>query len=178
MSAPSKSDLINAIADATRAAVSELFEKQPGAYYYLTLVSTGDAAPCVLSAWSREALDESGDPDLKWSYADSPFHAYGWEKYFGHVRDLFAKRPDMDCNDEQAWAVEYEFRYECMEAAISRLDSEGLFGTGMKRNELMVNVEVMPPDHTNVERAHRLNPPQALAAWLEEAAEANDQETT
>jgi len=35
----------------------------------------------------------------------------------------------------------------------------------------VVNVEVMPPDATNVERAIRLNPPAALADWLSEAAE-------
>ena len=34
----------------------------------------------------------------------------------------------------------------------------------------------MPPDYANTERGKRLNPPESLYAWLEEAAEeANDE---
>ena len=41
----------------------------------------------------------------------------------------------------------------------------------MNRLGIVINVEVMPPDYTNTERALRLNPRQALDAWLAEAAE-------
>ena len=56
-------------------------------------------------------------------------------------------------------------------AAMERLEREGLFGRGRKRAGILVNVEWFPPDHTNVERAHRLNPPEAMVDWLREAAE-------
>ena len=58
-----------------------------------------------------------------------------------------------------------------MEEAMARLDQAGLFGTGSKRAHIVINVEVMPPDYTNTERAKRLNPPEALVDWLKEAAE-------
>ena len=38
----------------------------------------------------------------------------------------------------------------------------------------MINVEVVPPDHTNTERAIRLNPPEAITQWLADAAEPLD----
>ncbi|MGY0216237.1 DUF4303 domain-containing protein [Endozoicomonadaceae bacterium StTr2] len=171
MTIPDRSQLTDAIADATRAAVTELFREHPGTYYYVTLFSSGDAAPCALSAWSYEALSEYVDPDLKWSCIDSPFCYFGWDKYFGHVSDLFANRPVMNCNNEKAWNAEYAFRYGCMEAAMARLDSEGLFGTGAARNNMVIAVEVMPPDYSNTEHVCRLNPPEAVADWLAEAAE-------
>jgi len=72
---------------------------------------------------------------------------------------------------EQAWASEYEIRLRAMEAAIARLDAEGLFGSGPDRLRIVVNVEVMPPDYTNTVRAQRLNPQEALTTWLHEASE-------
>jgi HD-like signal output (HDOD) protein len=61
-----------------------------------------------------------------------------------------------------------------MESAVGRLDSEGTFGTGLERLGIVVLVEVMPPDHTNTERALRLNPREALTEWLNDAAEKQD----
>jgi hypothetical protein len=58
-----------------------------------------------------------------------------------------------------------------MEAAMAQLDREGLFGTGRARLDVVINVEVMPPDWTNTVRAKRLNPPGALHEWLDEVAE-------
>ncbi|MNT83719.1 hypothetical protein D3C71_1528880 [compost metagenome] len=58
-----------------------------------------------------------------------------------------------------------------MELAMARLNEEGLFGHGSRRLRLVVNVEVMPPDQTNTDRAKRLNPPGALNEWLSEVAE-------
>ncbi|MFI2410671.1 DUF4303 domain-containing protein [Streptomyces sp. NPDC018947] len=61
-----------------------------------------------------------------------------------------------------------------METAVARLDAEGLFGTGADRHRVVVAVEVVPPDTGNDERVLRLNPPEALADWLEEAAVLDD----
>ena len=58
-----------------------------------------------------------------------------------------------------------------MERAMARVDADGIFGHGAKRDQIVLNVEVMPPDATNVARARRLNPLSAITDWLVEAAE-------
>jgi hypothetical protein len=173
--------LVDAIAVATAAAATELFGEFPGHhFYYFALVTTGEAHAPNVTAWSIEALDEAAaklqtDPharaDLKWSYADSPFHCYG-ERHFSEVRRLFDALPELDPHDDAAWRHRYDFRMSVMEEALARLEREGLFGTGPARARIVVNVECMPPDHTNVERALRLNPAEALTYWLKEAASA------
>ncbi len=81
-------------------------------------------------------------------------------------------RPEMDpFMSEADWDSEVDLRLRAMETAMSRLDSESLFGTGPQRLQIVVNVEVMPPDFTNTERARRLNPPGAIREWLGEAAD-------
>jgi hypothetical protein len=180
MAVPSEDGLTDAIAHATRWAVADLFREHPEDFYYCSLITTGEAHPPVLAAWSREALDAAvagaADPDgarlgLKWSYADSPYLCYG-DAHFGEVRRLFGLRPQIgaDMTDE-AWAAEYDLRLRAMERALARLDAEGAFGTGAARLRLVINAEVMPPDYTNTERALRLNPAGALQEWLAECAE-------
>ena len=95
---PSRSELVEALALATSAAVTELFREYPAHhFYYCSLITTGEALAPSLVAWSTEGLDAAAsqcpnDPnareELKWSYADSPFYCYG-EKHFVEVRRLF-----------------------------------------------------------------------------------------
>ncbi|GIH09261.1 hypothetical protein Rhe02_73280 [Rhizocola hellebori] len=176
MMAPTESDLAEAIYRATAAAAADLFRDYPDHHFYwYSLTTTGEAhAPCP-SAWSTQALAEAARTDedwlmLKWSYADSPFYFYGGQ-HFAAVDRLFQARPQIDACSEEAWACEYELRLRAMEAAMARLDHEGLFGVGQERLRIVITVEVAPPDHTNTERAMRLNPPEALTEWLAEAAE-------
>jgi hypothetical protein len=176
----SDAELVDAIAAATKAAVTALFREYPGDhFYYCALVTTGEALAPNLTAWSREALDAAvnecdNDPnaraELKWSYADSPFYCYG-DTYFEEVRCLFDALGAPDPSDAEAWAAAYTSKMGAMEAAMARLDQEGLFGRLPERAGIVVNVECMPPDQTNVQRALRLNPPEALTEWLKEAAE-------
>jgi len=84
----------------------------------------------------------------------SPFYCFG-ESHFAEVRQLFAARPPAGTE------ADYEARLEAMERAVALLDAEGLFGAGDERRDILVNVEVMPPDETNTARAARLNPPDA-----------------
>lgn len=180
MAIPKQSDLTNVITSAARMAFSSLFQQHPGKYYYCSLITTGEAHSPVVAAWSEEALAaataEMDDPneaaaELKWSYADSPFYCYG-EEFFQRVNELFQERPQLTyVETKEEWESEYQLRVDAMEAAMAQLDSEGIFGTGKDRLETVVLVEVMPPDSTNTERAKRLNPPEALTEWLEEAAE-------
>lgn len=142
--------------------------------------SDDEVHPPARSAWSKEALErewvrhedrEGLRAGIKWSYADSPYFAFG-EAHFSTVATLFAMRPQwsMEMSDEE-WETEYEVRLSAMERAMLRLDAEGVFGAGDDRNGIVVLVEVQPPDWTNTQRARRLNPPQALTEWLKEAAE-------
>jgi hypothetical protein len=179
MEMPSQSELTDAIANAARQAFSTLFSNCPGSYYYCTLVTTGEALPPTISAWSHEALataavrlDRTREiQSIKWSYADSPHFNYGKE-HFNEVRRLFLERPALNHETrEDDWSTEYTLRLDAMEAAMARLDKEGIFGRGAARNKVVILVEVMPPDHTNAERARRLNPPEALTEWIPEAAE-------
>jgi hypothetical protein len=176
---PSEKELRDAIADAVRAATLELFREHPGHYYYVSVITTGEAHAPMLTAWSKEALEEAvaegadaeeARLELRWSYADSPYCGFG-DAYFGRVRELFALRPRMDPEDDVAWSNEFNLRLRAMEAAVAVLDSEGLYGRGTSRLGIVVGVEVMPPDGTNLARMRRLNPPAALGDWLAEAAE-------
>jgi hypothetical protein len=173
MDGPSEKELTERIAAATRLAVADLFREYPGHdFYYCSLITSGEGLAPVLTAWSKEALqaavkkagnDPSARDELKWSYADSPFYGFG-EKHFTRVNQAFDSLPTDG-------AIGIEARLRSMEEAMARLDREGFFGSGSKRLAIVINVEVMPPDHTNVERARRLNPPEALTEWLVEAAE-------
>ncbi len=164
------SELQTAIETATELAVSELVGSTSEIFYYCCLITTGEAHSPFISAWSREALKRATNTDMeeslvKWSYADSPYCFYG-EAYFEPVNELFLLRPSLDSNEN-----EYQARLTVMENALKALDSKGLFGKGVERNAIYINVEVMPPDYTNTERAIRLNPPEAIKVWLQEAAE-------
>jgi hypothetical protein len=171
---PTAEELEAAIATAARLAIASLFQSHPGRYYYLVLVTTGEAAYPFLSAWSEEALSEvashASDPaaqeEMRWSYADSPFCCYGLE-YFEGVKALFAGRPRMDpSGPASAWHEEWQVRVDAMANALAALDAEGLFGAGSERHRIFINVEVAPPDDTNVERAVLLNPAEAALPWL------------
>lgn len=180
MGISTKSELASAIAEAAENAFSNLFQSHPGKFYYCSLVTTGEAHAPVVTAWSEEALrnEVSSEPDaesamaaLRWSPADSPFYAFG-EAHFENVRDFFAQRPPLTwALSEAQWDAEYDFRLEAMEEAMRILDARGLFGKGKDRQAVVVLVEVMPPDHTNTQRALRLNPREAINDWLVEAAE-------
>lgn len=173
--------LADAIYEAAQNAARKLFSIYKNHhFYYFALVTDGEAHAPFISAWSREALQEasadSADPDmdaayLKWSYADSPFCFFG-EDFFSVVNELFAARPEMSHKMSQAeWHSEFRLRISAMESALKRLDETGVFGRGTDRLGIVINVEVVPPDHSNTERARRLNPNEALTNWLAEIAE-------
>lgn len=173
-------ELATLISDAARSAIEELFRENPDdTFYYCSLITTGEGHTPQLTAWSREKLEEAveaeggGDDliaELKWSYADSPFCYFG-ESHFEKVKQVFIERSESNDRDSTSNASELELRLKAMELAMAKLDEEGLFGSGNDRLQIVVNAEVMPPNHSNVERAVRLNPEQALSDWMKEAAE-------
>ncbi len=171
-------ELTAAIEQATRIAVTRLFEQFPSEdFYYLALVTTGEAHAPILIAWSRQALMRASNGDastvaaLKWNHAETPYFAFA-EDCFDSVRSEFLRRPAMDPFCEASWEKEYQFRIDAMMHALKRLDSQGLFGTGLERLKIYINVEVQPPDSSNTERALMINPRGGLLEeWLKEASE-------
>ncbi len=167
----SESQLEEGVYIASKKAIASLFSSNDHRFYYCCLITTGEAHSPLLSAWSYEALEEACKSEqcvpaeVKWSYADSPFCFFG-EHYFEDLKALFNERPAVSSSNN-----EYSIRLHAMESALGKLDSEGIFGLGEERNSIYINVEVMPPDYTNTERAVRLNPQNAIQQWLEEAAE-------
>ena len=54
---------------------------------------------------------------------------------------------------------------------MSILDSQGLFEQNQSRKNILINVELMPPDASNIQRALELNNPEDIEEYLQEAAE-------
>ncbi|QGM00468.1 DUF4303 domain-containing protein [Stenotrophomonas maltophilia] len=178
---PTQDMLRDALISAIRTAVAELKETDEH-FYYVALMTTGEALAPVLCAWSSEALQRTADApfpleassDLKWSCIDAPYFDVGREA-LDPVHALFAARPAMNpFMPEADWMEEYAIRLGAMEEALHALDTEGFFGTGFARETVLINVEVIPPDHSNILRARRLNPRAALARWLSEVADPTD----
>lgn len=146
-------------------------------YYYITLTTDGGAnTPCI-SAWSYEALDRNSSDEeekemIKWSYADSPYCCWKQEE-FDKVSELLGARPNIWDLEDEDFEIECEKRFLAMEKAMKQLDKEGLFEMNQDRMDVVVLVEVAPPDITNTERAYRMNNviSDIFNEWLQEAAE-------
>lgn len=169
--------LVNKIKNAVTYSVKELFDKQPNEeFYYISLITSGEAHSPIFSAWSYQALSKQANNKedeyfIKWSYADSPYTIYK-NSFFDEVNRIFKRRDIRQINEKDSTA-EFEFRINAMVNAMQLADKEGIFGIGETRLNLLINVEVMPPDESNVERAIKLNPHNSkiLPIWLEEAGE-------
>ncbi|MCI9541174.1 MAG: DUF4303 domain-containing protein [Lachnospiraceae bacterium] len=168
--------LKKALYTAIKSILMDLYQNQEH-YYYITLVSDGDAhTPCI-SAWSYEALARSASSEeekalIKWSYADSPYCCHRQEE-FAEVDRLLQERSDICTWKGVPFDIEYENRYMLMEEIMQQLDKEGLFAINQARKEVVVLVEVMPPEEENTLRAYRMNRKnlKIFRKWLEEAAE-------
>lgn len=147
-------------------------------YYYITLVTDGLVGTPFISAWSLEALErecEKNSEDaemIEWSYADSPYCAWKQER-FNEVERLLCDRGNISELNDEEFEREYELRLFAMEEAMRELDNEGIFSRNQDRKNVVVLVEIMPPDYTNTKRAYRMNDSRTkiFTKWLEEAAE-------
>lgn len=164
---------------ATKTAFTELFKEHEEFFYYCTLVTTGEGNCPYISAWSWQALKNFKDQehipdteiiDYKWSYADSPYCAYGWE-YFKEVEEYVVANKPKNIDDAEDWFSWESALLATMETVMSTLDEQGVFGMGARRKSMLVNAEIMPPDYTNTIRALRLNRKEDIHIWLREAAE-------
>lgn len=170
--------LVEIIQDAAYKAIKKLFQDHKEKFYYCSLITTGEGLCPIISAWSEEALERTAKVEqdverakyyLKWSYAETPYYAYG-EEYFEDVNRVFLERM-RKLTTEKERDHEIQLRINSMEKVMYNLDMDGIFGQGKERLGIVINAEVMPPDFTNTERALRLNPREALNEWLEEIAE-------
>lgn len=108
-----------------------------------------------------EALNRSGDSieereEIKWSYIDSPYYCWKQEE-FERVEAILLSRENIWTLDSEEFNAEYNLRLEAMEAAMKRLDQEGIFAINQERDDVIILVEVMPPDYANTERAYKMN---------------------
>ena len=172
---PELQPLVEAIFEATQKAFLKLFENGEH-YYYCVLLTTGEALPPCIAAWSVEALErlvnersipEEEIPYYKYSFADSPYYAFGYEEDFRHVKQLFEERDSlMDYNNEEQWDKEYNLRLAAMVYAMKKLDETGIFALNQVREQVYINVELMPPDDTDIERALYFNKAENIEEWL------------
>lgn len=175
-------ELVEAFVKAAGNAFSSLKETHKEQFYYYAFIFDEGLHPYI-SAWSYEALekamieDEITDDEKswwKWDYSDSPYAVYGYEEFFNEVNELLDQRADKLSEDE-LYDVEWNIRVDSMEETMKRLDQLGLFGTGEDRKNVVINVEIAPPDGSEYDRALRLNPVSALLSeYLESCEEAED----
>lgn len=106
---------------------------------------------------------------LKETYKE---HFYFYAFIFDEVSELLDKRANSLSIDD-LYDVEWGIRIDSMEEAMKRLDQSGLFGVEEERKNIVINVEIAPPDCSEYERAVRLNPESSLLAeylvWCEKA---------
>lgn len=178
--------LITLLEQALKASLTELFQAKPDEhFYYITLTTSSTGMPPVISAWSWEALDaevadlegeeRASEKDmLKWSYADSPYFDFGdaYNQHFSAVVELLQQHEAETCE------VDVDLLLSCMEQALYHLVNNDFFTPYVDLNDCFINAEYMPPTPCNIDRAKRINPPsKALAIWLQEAAEFDDNHT-
>ncbi len=156
-------ELVDVIAPAVRRAVAGLHAEHSADFCVYALVTTGEALRPYLTATVHGV-----NP---WDLAEGPYAIVG-DEWLAMTEPAFAARGDLHQMDAATADREYWARLASMEAALCRLDDEGLFGTGTEREWVLLLVTTMPPDETDAEFARRLNPPGPLLdAWLAEAAE-------
>ncbi len=155
------------VADAARLAVAAVRRAQPDQHIdAFALVSDDSAMTIACMANSREALaaSEYGE-EMLWNPAEWAFDEGG--AYFDSAYRLL-----LQAHRDLPFDVDFStFRagvFDACIAALARLDTEGILGTGAQRDESVLLFEVS--DSEPVEGAlARLNPPAVVAryeAWM------------
>ena len=174
MNSKSKNEIIEVLYEAVEKSFLSLFTDHGDEhFYYCTIVMTEAGTPCI-SAQSYESLDkyikENGmsdedNADCKWSWADSPYFAYGYDEYFNKVEELFEERFADAESDNRQYENEYKTWLEAMETVMKMLDQKGIFGKGKNRDEIFIFSEEAPPDDESeafYKCGERLNPPHSI----------------
>lgn len=175
-------ELVEAFAKAVGSAFFSLEKTHKEQFYYYAVIFDEGLHPYI-SAWSYEALEKSiidnkiTDEEKnwwKWDYSDSPYAVYGYDKFFDDVNELLDKRANR-LSDDELYDIEWNIRVDSLEEAMKRLDQSGMFGIEEDRKNVVINVEIAPPDGSEYNRALRLNPASPLLSeYLESCEEAGE----
>lgn len=174
--------LVDVLQTAFQNAVISLREEHDENFYYFAFIFDEGLRPYI-SAWSYEAYEKSvaeeqiGEDEKvwwKWNYSDSPYAVYGYDEFFSEADKLLNER-ESKLSEDELYDVEWDKRIASMEEALKRLDSLKFFGTGEVRKNVVINVEIAPPDCSEYERALRLNPQSPLLCEYLETCEKEDE---
>lgn len=156
-------ELVDPIAESTRAAIQQFRATHRVDACLVALVTSGEGYRPYL------ALTEHGEG--QWDLASSRF-AIVEDEIMARTEPAFDTRGFLYEMDDDDIEVEFQRRLASMEAALRRLDDQGLFGVGEDRGRSLLLVATMPPSDSEAEIGRRLNPAgPLLSAWLAEAAE-------
>lgn len=169
--------MVTVLQSAFQNAVSDLRNKHNENFYYYAFIFDEGLRPYI-SALSYEAYekllienDVSDDKDgWKWCTFDFPYCAYGYDEFFSEADNMFLEREE-NLSDDELYGVEWDIRVDSMEEVLKRLDKAGFFGTGENRKNVIINVEVAPPDCKERQRAVCLNPESPLLSEYLEICE-------
>ena len=160
--------MVTVLQSAFQNAVSSLRNEHNENFYYYAFIYDEGLRPyiSVLSYESYEKLlienyvsnDEEG---WKWCIFDFPYCGYGYDEFFTEV-DKFLIEREKEMSVDELYGVEWDTRIDSMEEVLKRLDKAEFFGTGKNRKNIIINVEVAPPDCKERQRAIRLNPESSL----------------
>lgn len=160
--------MVTVLQSAFQNAVSALRSEHNENFYYYAFIYNEGLRPYI-SALSYEAYEKllienniSHDEEgWKWCTFDFPYCAYGYDEFFPEVDNMFLER-ERGMSDDELYGVEWDTRIDSMEEALKRLDKAEFFGIGEIRKNIIINVEVAPPDCKERQRAIRLNPESSL----------------
>lgn len=152
-------------------------------FYYLALILDAGMRP-YFSAWSYEAfiksVSEQGISDndrswWKWDYSDSPYVTYGFDKYFYKLSNYLDQKIQF-MDDDELYDTEWDVVLESMVEALKEIREEN---DGVKEfSNLIINVEVAPPDGEAAKRALIINrPSELLDEYLKVCDESDESES-
>lgn len=180
-------EIERALAEALRKTLTDLIIDFPNDnFYYFVLTTVGEALTPGHSIWSEELLDLESEKQslenkredkeavksiIRYSYADSPLF-YHYERHFKKVEELFLDRQPVINNITLEYSEkEFDLRINSMINALKIVDNEKFFGIGKQRERWFLNVEVNPPDGSNLIRAKNFNSKDRIKEWIDYGGE-------
>ena len=70
--------------------------------------------------------------------------------------------------DDDQLEQEFQLRLLAMVQAMQKLDQEGIFSINQPRKQVYINVECIPNDNSDVDRALLLNDAKNIQEWLKD----------
>ncbi|UOQ58760.1 DUF4303 domain-containing protein [Leucobacter allii] len=141
-------ELVDVVADAAREAILRLRAAHTEDFCIYALVASGEAYRPHLAATVRG--------DGQWDLAEDP-DAIVEDDILARTEEAFEGRGQLHEMSDPAAETEYVRRLASLEAALRRLDQEGMFGIGDERSRVLLVVATMPPDESDAGFARRLN---------------------